>query len=166
MFSSLSKNARLQGILKTSQHDAKLLESQVLLASSRMSRAHAAFQNALTAVTYLTQLAQSCQATGVDIVAAVHFESAHVLWEQGEMSTSIRMLQELQSNINPKAQSIHVGKPEVLAKLVIAMLTRLPSAMLIWLGSSNIRGSPRKAGRNHRPLPCTCYQRTPRCLRR
>ena len=106
-------------MLRVSQHDARFLEAQILLASSKMSRAHAAFQNALAAVTYLTRLAQSCQDAGVDIAAAVQFESAQVLWEQGEMSTSIRMLQELQTSINPRAQSIHVGRPEVLAKLVI-----------------------------------------------
>ena len=119
IFGLLTKNVRLQGIIRISQHDAKLLESQVLLASSRISRKQAALQNALTAVTYLTKLEQSCQATGVDISSAVQFESAQVLWEQGEMSTSIRMLQELQSTINPKAQSVHVGKPELLVRLVI-----------------------------------------------
>ena len=121
IFGLLSKNVLLQGIIRTSQHDAKLLESQVLLASSRISRKQAALQNALTAVTYLTKLEQSCQASGVDISSAVQFESAQVLWEQGEMSTSIRMLQELQSTINPQAQSIHVGKPELLVRLVITV---------------------------------------------
>ena len=83
-----------------------------------MSRAHAAFQNALTAVTYLTGLTKQCEEAGVNVAAAVQYESAQVLWEQGEMSTSIRMLQELQSNLNPKAQLIRVGRPEILAKLV------------------------------------------------
>ena len=123
IFSLLTKNVPLQGIIRISQRDAKLLESQVLLASSKISRKQAALQNALTAVTYLTELEQSCQATGVDISSAVQFESAQVLWEQGEMSTSIRMLQELQSTINPKAQSIHVGKPELLVRLVFTVST-------------------------------------------
>ena len=110
-------------MIKISQHDAKLLESQVLLASSRISRKQAALQNALTAVTYLTEREQSCLDNGVDISSAVQFESAQVLWEQGEMSTSIRMLQELQSSINPKAQSIHVGKAELLVRLVFTIST-------------------------------------------
>ena len=141
MFSSLSKSARLQNILKISQHDAKLLESQVLLASSRMSREHAAFQNALTSVTHLTSLSQSCQAAGVDILAAVSFESAQVLWDQGEMSTSIRMLQELQSSMHPKAQSIRVGKPEVLAKLVTLKPMTILLVILLrpYTGPSHIR---------------------------
>ena len=112
-----------------SQHDAKLIESQVLLASSKLSRTHAAFQNALTAVTYLTKHAQLSRDVGVDVVDAVRFESAQVLWEQGEMSTSIRMLQDLQSSINPKkAQSIAVGKPEVLANLVSVILNAFASS--------------------------------------
>ena len=145
MFSSLGKNARLQGILKVSRHDARFLESQIVLASSKMSRAHAAFQNALTAVTYLTRLTQSCQDAGINVAAAVQFESAQVLWEQGEMSTSIRMLQELQSSIKPKAQSIHVGRPEVLAKLVTFDQTRIPEKLLKCnVGPPDIRGEARE----------------------
>ena len=111
-----------------------------MLASSRMSRAHAAFQNALTAVTYLTGLTQLCEEAGVIVAAAIQFESAQVLWEQGEMSTSIRMLQELQSNINPKAQSIHVGRPEILAKLVsfLQEMNHYEGLLKPDLGSSNI----------------------------
>lgn len=147
MFSSLCRNSRLQGILKVSYRDARFLECQVVLASSRMSRAHAAFQNALTAVTYLTGLTQQCEDAGVNVAAAVQFESAQVLWEQGEMSTSIRMLQELQSNVNPKAQLIHVGRPEILAKLVsfIRGVNYCEGLLKRSLGSPNIGSETRKA---------------------
>ena len=148
MFSSLCRNTRLQGILKVSYHDARFLECQVVLASSRMSRAHAAFQNALTAVTYLTGLTQQCNDAGVNVAAAVQFESAQVLWEQGEMSTSIRMLQELQPNIKPNTQSLHVGRPEILAKLVrsVREMNHCENLLKRGLGSPNIGSETRKAG--------------------
>ena len=160
VFGALSKNNRLQDILKVSQHDALFLEAQVLLLSSKMSRAHGALQNALTAVTYLSMLISSCQNVGVNITAATHFESAQVLWEQGEMSTSVRMLQQLQSSIGLHEQSMHVGKPEVLAKLVITALPSVSWSALLSLnsGSSDIGSKTREAGRNYQSISHACYQ--------
>lgn len=117
LFSSLSKKPKLQELLKTSQRDARSLESHLLLASSRMSRAHGAIQNALSTVTYLTELVKPCKEVGVDISAVVRLASANVLWDQGEMAASIRMLQDLQGALDSHAQMIEVSKPELLAKL-------------------------------------------------
>ena len=83
-----------------------------------MSRLHGALQNALTTSTYLNQLVIPCEEAGVDISAAVKFESANVLWSQGEMAASIRMLQDLQKSLGSHAQLAHIGRPELLAKLV------------------------------------------------
>ena len=105
-------------MLKTSQRDARSLESLVLLASSRMSRAHGAIQNALSTVTYLTELVEPCKEVGVDVSAVVLMASADVLWDQGEMSASIRMLQDLQGSSDSHVQLVEVSKPELLAKLV------------------------------------------------
>lgn len=118
LFSSLSKSRALQSFLKTTQRDARALESHALLASSRMSRRHGALQNALGTAMYLTQLIKPCEDAGINITAAVQLESANVLWAQGEMTASIRMLQELLQNFDSKSQLIHVGKSELLAKLV------------------------------------------------
>ena len=118
LFSSLSKRPKLQELLKTSQRDARSLESHLLLASSHMSRAHGAIQNALSSVTYLTELVKPCKDVGVDIEAVVQLASANVLWDQGEMTASIRMLQDLQGSIDSHAQLIEVSRPELLAKLV------------------------------------------------
>lgn len=95
-----------------------MLESRVLLASSKTSRNHGALQNALTTATYLNQQLRQNEEVGLDMSAAVRYESANVLWSQGEMTASIRMLQDLQKDMNPKSQTVHVGKPELLAKLV------------------------------------------------
>lgn len=102
----------------TFPREARAFEIHALLASSRMSRHHRALQNALATATYLTQLMEPCAEAGLNITAAVQLESANVLWAQGEMTASIRMLQELQQNYDAKSQYIRVGKPELLAKLV------------------------------------------------
>ncbi|MCJ1468855.1 Serine/threonine-protein kinase tel1 [Pseudocyphellaria aurata] len=117
LFSSLSKSKTLQNFLRTTQRDARALESHALLASSEMSRRHGALQNALGTAMYLTQLVKPCEDVGINITAAVQLESANILWAQGEMTASIRMLQELRQNFDPKSQLIHVGKSELLAKM-------------------------------------------------
>lgn len=118
IFSSLSKSKTLQAFLKTPQPDARTFESHALLSSSKMSRLHGALQNALATATYLTHLIEPCKEAGLNITAAAQFESANVLWDQGEMAASIRMLQDLQHNFDAKSQLIHIGMSELLAKLV------------------------------------------------
>ena len=130
LFSSLSKRPKLQELLKISQRDARSLESHLLLASSHMSRAHGAIQNALSTVTYLTELVKPCKDIGVDIEAVVQLASANVLWDQGEMTASIRMLQDLQGSLDSHAQVIEVSKPELLAKLVSIERILYPQLLL------------------------------------
>lgn len=86
--------------------------------SSALSRRHAALQSGLISATYLTQLVQPCKDVGVNIDVAVSYEGSNVLWDQGEMSASIRMLQDLVNLPDTGKQDIHVGRPELLAKLV------------------------------------------------
>ena len=105
-------------MLKTSQRDARSIESRALLASSNLSRRHEALQDTLATATYLNDLIKPCEDAGVDIRAAVQFESANVLWDQGEMTASIRMLQDLQTNLDATPSFAHVGKSELLARLV------------------------------------------------
>ena len=118
LLSSLSKNKRLQEFLKTSQRESRALEINALLASSKMNRHHGALQNSLATATYLNQLIVPCGEVGLNITAAVQFESANVLWDQGELTASIRMLQDLRNKFNADSQLVHVGKPELLARLV------------------------------------------------
>ena len=118
LFSSLSKKSKLQDLLKISQRDTRSLESHILLASSHMSRTHGAIQNTLSTVTYLNELVKPCKEVGVDINAVVQLASANVLWDQGEMTASIRMLQDLQGLLDSQTQLIEVSKPELLARLV------------------------------------------------
>lgn len=118
LFGSLSKSNRLQSLLKTTQREARTVESETLLALSKMSRSHGALQHALTRVTYLNRLIKPCEDAGVTISAAVQFETARVLWDHGETSTSIKMLQDLLKDPEMTSQSIKVGRPDLFATLV------------------------------------------------
>ncbi|KAL8703539.1 MAG: hypothetical protein Q9201_003296 [Fulgogasparrea decipioides] len=117
LFSTLSKSSNLRELTRVSLRNARIMESRALLSSTQMSRRHGALQNALAGATYLNRMMQPCKDLGLDISAAVRFESAGVLWDQGEMATSIKMLQDLASSIDTGKHAIHVGKPELLAKL-------------------------------------------------
>ncbi|KAL9603048.1 MAG: hypothetical protein Q9219_001412 [cf. Caloplaca sp. 3 TL-2023] len=117
LFSTLSKSSSFQDLTRTPLRDARIIEARALLSSSQMSRRHGALQNALAVTTYLNRLVQPCKDLGIDISAGVQLESANVLWDQGEMTASINMLQDLKANMTPGKHAIHVGKPELLAKL-------------------------------------------------
>ena len=123
--SSLCKRAKLQEIVKTPLRVCRLMECYVLLASAVLSRAHGALQNALTTTTYLSHLVGPCQAAGLNVTGVSQLESAHVLWSQGEREASVRLLRELTHGLDKETletQSIPIGKPELLAKLVRPML--------------------------------------------
>lgn len=118
IFSTISKNAQLQNTVRTTKREALDIEVQALLASSRLSRSHGALPNALAATTYLNHLVEPCHEVGVYIEAAARYESAQVLWQEGEMSSSIRILQELRDNSSQKSQAHSIPSPELLATLV------------------------------------------------
>ena len=130
IFSLLSKNVALQAFTKVSPREARSVEVQALLRSSEMSRRHGALQNSLTTATYLNRLVKPCEDIGINISPTVQFESARVLWDQGEMAASIKMLQDLRSNLGPKTQSGHIGRPELLATLVSNSLTLFPCLLM------------------------------------
>ncbi|KAI9775556.1 MAG: Serine/threonine-protein kinase tel1 [Geoglossum umbratile] len=117
IFSSLSRRPPLLNAIKTNARDARLIEVQALLESSRMSRNHGALQNSLTTATYLSALTEPCNKLGLEIGALTQFEVSNVLWDQGEMMASIRMLQSLNTLPDLRKQTIPIGKPELLAKL-------------------------------------------------
>ncbi|KAI9716271.1 MAG: hypothetical protein M1812_005496 [Candelaria pacifica] len=117
LLSSLSKNSHLQTMLRISQRDSRLIEVEALLASSRTCRDHGALQNSLTAATYLSNLIEPCGMLDLNILAAVQTEEASVLWDQGEMTASIRVLQNLCTSVDLTKESIHVGKSGLLATL-------------------------------------------------
>ena len=118
LFSALSKSRNLQHILKVSTRTARDIEVRALLASSSLSRRHKALQSSLATATFLGHLVKPCQELGLKIDVAVKYEESSVLWDQGEMAASIRVLKDIIRESDLKSQDIRVGKPELLAKLV------------------------------------------------
>jgi serine-protein kinase ATM len=116
LFSTLSKSDELQSLLKVSKKDARIVQVRALLASSNLNRSHSALQRSLNSGTYLTKLIQSSIELGAQVDVAVKFEASNVLWDQGEMIASIRMLQDIE-HLDFKNQDIPLGKPKVLATL-------------------------------------------------
>lgn len=113
----IGKQPELRNILNVSPSDVRLVEAQAALLSSKLSRSHGALQESLRTATYLTGLIEPNQALGIHIEAAVHLETANALWEQGEMTASIGMLQALEKGTALKKQTIAVGRSDLLAKL-------------------------------------------------
>ena len=128
LFNSISRSKNLQGILRVSPREARVIETRALLASSKVSRHHGALQSSLATATYLARLVEPCKEVGLEIIAGSKYEEAKVLWDQGEMTASIRMLQDLEHSIGLSGQAIQVGKPELLAKLVIVSASNMQTA--------------------------------------
>ena len=118
LFSTFSKSGQLRDLARISQRDARQVECHSLLASTALSRHHGALQSALSTATYMSQIVPACVEQSVVVDAAISLEGTNVLWDQQEMSASIRMLQDIVHNSDLKSQDIHVGKPALLAKLV------------------------------------------------
>lgn len=146
LFSTVSKSNNLQRLLGTSQRDARRIECRALVASTRLSRHHGALQNALAAAMYLGQIAKPCLEEGVNIDAVTRLEGSDVLWDQDEMSASIRMLQDIVQGVDLRSQDMQVGRPELLAKLVrISILFVCYVATNVNIGTSHIRSTSREA---------------------
>ncbi|KAI5205067.1 hypothetical protein E4T39_03208 [Aureobasidium subglaciale] len=117
LFSLLSQNKNLREALHVNIRDCRAIEARSVISSSQFARRNDLIQQSLTAATYLSQLVPTCQEVGVKMDAAAHFEVATTLWRQGEISTSVQMLQELCSRTDLLEQSIQVGRPGMLAQL-------------------------------------------------
>lgn len=130
----ISKRSKLQNMVGVSYKQARLIETKALLASSSLSRQHGALQDALSTTTYLSVLVRPCLELGLNIDAAVQYESSNVLWDQGEMTASIRVLKTVLESTDLSKQDITLGKAELLAKLV--SLTCQTKTCLIRIGSS------------------------------
>ncbi|WEW61049.1 Serine/threonine-protein kinase tel1 [Emydomyces testavorans] len=117
IFSVISRKPHLRAMLNLSSRDAQLLQVKVIRESLRISRAHDAHQASLKSAMLLTKLVEPCSQLGVEINAAATFDLANVLWDQGEMTTSIKMLQQLSEQNDLQKQSIPLNRAEILASL-------------------------------------------------
>lgn len=94
------------------------MEVEALVQSSTLGRRHGALQESLASVSYLNEIVQQCKSVGLDVEATASFETANVLWDQGEAETSIRMRQHLAETVEFDSQKIDISQPVLLAKLV------------------------------------------------
>lgn len=69
----------------------------------------------------LSKLAEPCAELGMNIDGAAKFDLANVLWDQGEMTASIRMLQQLKGQNDLHKQAIPLSQAELLVTLVSPM---------------------------------------------
>ena len=117
----LNKQSSLRALLKVTEREARLAESQILLGSCSVARSQDALQDALTSATYLTRLAEHSDRVGVHVHAASDFETAEILWLFGEKVTSVRLLRDLNQRLingTLACEDLGVGRPGLLAKLV------------------------------------------------
>ena len=77
-----------------------------------------ALQEPLAVATYLSDIIPACADEGLNIDAAINNEVANVLRDQGEVTASIRILQELASRKTMDDQDLMVGKADLLARIV------------------------------------------------
>jgi ataxia telangiectasia mutated family protein len=115
--SALNQQPRLQRIINISPVDTRLVEVQTALLASTLNRSHNALQESLTLATSLMDLINPCRELGLNLEVAIHVEAANALWDQGEMKSSIGMLQALDRGPPLKAQAIPVGRPDLLVKI-------------------------------------------------
>ncbi|AEO58033.1 Serine/threonine-protein kinase tel-1-like protein [Thermothelomyces thermophilus ATCC 42464] len=97
--------------------DARLVQIRGMLLSSNIFRFHRSHQETLNLSTTLTDLIRSSESLGLSVDAAIRMETANSLWDQGEMITSIRMLQAIDKDSSLKKQTVPVSRPDLLSKI-------------------------------------------------
>ncbi|KAK3340658.1 hypothetical protein B0H65DRAFT_266975 [Neurospora tetraspora] len=97
--------------------DARLVQIRGMLVSSDIYRFHRATQETLNLSTALTDLIKPSEQMGLTVDAAIRMEAANSLWDQGEMISSIRMLQNIDKDSSLKKQTVPVSRSDLLSKI-------------------------------------------------
>lgn len=118
LFSSIKQKDYLKSAISLGDSDAQLLEVKVIRRSLEIARDHGIPQASLKSAMCLSKLAQTCASKDIIIDGAAKFDLANVLWDQGEMTTSIRMLQQLNGQADLHRQTIPISRAELLVTLV------------------------------------------------
>ncbi|KAF8475673.1 hypothetical protein BDZ91DRAFT_649584 [Kalaharituber pfeilii] len=117
-FSSIAKRQHLQDKIQIDLRAARMYQAKALSSVCELARIHKVHQHALSACTHLSDIVAPCQEIGLDISAVAALQTANVLWDQGEILTSIRVLQELDNAKSDMiTQDISIGRTELLATL-------------------------------------------------
>ena len=116
-FSTLKKEPTLAEALRLSPSDCRLFEVKCLRHSLKQARSHGSLQAALNRAIHLSALASESDALGSHFGDVVAQDFAGVLWDHGNMTTSIQMLKQLNESKHGK-QSIPLSRPALLAEMV------------------------------------------------
>ncbi|KAI9928198.1 Serine/threonine-protein kinase tel1 [Aspergillus wentii] len=117
LFSSIKEKDYLKSALNITDQDAQLLEVKAIRQSLETTRNHGISQASLKSAICLSKLAGPCASRGINIEGAAKFDLANVLWDQGEMTPSIRMLQQLNDQNDLHKQAIPISRAELLVTL-------------------------------------------------
>ncbi|KAH6605138.1 Serine/threonine-protein kinase tel1 [Trichoderma cornu-damae] len=115
--SMFSQHASLLGNATLSVADIRQMEIKSMLLASGLYRYHQATQESLNISTALSDLIKPCEDLGVHVDAAVKIEVANSLWDHGEMSSSIKMLQGIDDVAALRKQAIPVSRSDLLSKI-------------------------------------------------
>ncbi|OJJ51010.1 hypothetical protein ASPZODRAFT_162899 [Penicilliopsis zonata CBS 506.65] len=117
LVSSITSQDYIKTAIQLTDHDTQLLQVKTVRQSLDILKDHDLPQASLKGAIYINKLVEPCAALGINIDAAAKFDLANVLWEQGEMTTSIRMLQQLNEQNDLNKQTIPVSCAELLVTL-------------------------------------------------
>ncbi|EEU43247.1 uncharacterized protein NECHADRAFT_95538 [Fusarium vanettenii 77-13-4] len=115
--SMVSQQNALRSNLKLSAAAARQMEVESMITASGVYRYHQATQESLNLSTSLTNLIAPCASLDLHVDAAINIEAANSLWDYGEMSTSIRMLQRIERDSSLQKQTIPVSRSDLLSKI-------------------------------------------------
>ncbi|KAJ5101854.1 hypothetical protein NUU61_004076 [Penicillium alfredii] len=166
LFSSIRKNDLLKSGANLSTGDSQLLEVKVIRQSLEITRNHGVSQASLKSAMSLSKLAEPCATLGMNIEGAAKFDLANVLWDQGEMTASIRMLQHLKGQGDLHKQAIPLSRAELLVTLghhVAEARLEKPESILqdyLYPAVKELKGTPEgeEAGRVYHGFATFCDQ--------
>ncbi|KAI2630648.1 hypothetical protein GGR54DRAFT_583600 [Hypoxylon sp. NC1633] len=115
-FSVLAQTSDRPDMIKINPPEATLAQIKSMISSSSVYRYHRATQESLNIATSLTDLVIPSAELGLHLESVAKFEAAESLWDHGEMTSSIRMLQSIDEDPNFKKQTIPINRPDLLAK--------------------------------------------------
>ncbi|PLB44362.1 serine/threonine-protein kinase tel1 [Aspergillus steynii IBT 23096] len=117
LFSSIKRKDYLKSAIGLNNRQAQLLEVNVIRQSLNTTRDHGIAQASLKSAVCLSKLADHCNSLGIDVEGAAKFDLANVLWDQGEMTASIRMLQQLNDQNDLHKQAVPISRADLLVTL-------------------------------------------------
>ena len=117
LFSAIRHNDYLQSILKISASDSQLFEVKSVRDSLRVASHHEASQSALNRAIYLSDLASLPANSGLKIEGIAQYDLAKILWDQGQTTTSIQILEQLKDRDDLRQGAFAVSRSEILADL-------------------------------------------------